>query len=182
MFCEWRAVCTPNTAPGVVKVDTGTSYRSYYFTADFINDEGMAVAFLPATMRFAWRFRSKDIYRRTRANDVREFNAKVSLTNFQRDPWDDACSVGFLCLDAVKADDLDYYIHSRSSRKNFMYYIKLFKRLSAVLRAEEEQEKPYRQKLIRALVDGNIGTKTNRAEIVDKTVITPGGRTKRSAA
>lgn len=62
-----------------------------------------------------------------------------------------------------------------------MYYIKLFKRLSAVLRAEEEQEKPYRQKLIRALVDGNIGTKTNRAEIVDKTVIT-GGRTKRSAA
>ncbi|MFW8253936.1 hypothetical protein, partial [Klebsiella pneumoniae] len=49
---------------------------------------------------------------------------------------------------------------------------KLFKRLSAVLRAEEEQEKPYRQKLIRALVDGNIGTKTNRAEIVDKTVIT----------
>ncbi|MEW7002505.1 hypothetical protein M5585_31965 (plasmid) [Serratia ureilytica] len=53
-----------------------------------------------------------------------------------------------------------------------MYYIKLFKRLSAVLRAEEEQEKPYRQKLIRALVDGNIGTKTNRAEIVDKTVIT----------
>lgn len=114
---------------------------------------------LPATMRFAWRFRSKDIFRRTRANDVREFNAKVSLTNFQRDPWDDACSVGFLCLDAVKADDLDYYIHSRSSRKNFMYYIKLFKRLSAVLRVEEEQEKPYRQKLIRALVDGNIGTK-----------------------
>ncbi|MFK9883024.1 hypothetical protein ACJEQ9_51745, partial [Klebsiella pneumoniae] len=35
VFCEWRAVCTPNTAPGVVKVDTGTSYRSYYFTADF---------------------------------------------------------------------------------------------------------------------------------------------------
>lgn len=118
----------------------------------------------------------KDIYRRTRANDVREFNAKVSLTNFQRDPWDDACSVGFLCLDAVKADDLDYYIHSRSSRKNFMYYIKLFKRLSAVLRTEEEQEMPYRQKLIRALVDGNIGTKANRAEIVDKTVITAGGQ------
>lgn len=57
-----------------------------------------------------------------------------------------------------------------------MYYIKLFKRLSAVLRTEEVQEMPYRQKLIRALVDGNIGTKANRAEIVDKTVITAGGQ------
>ncbi len=182
VFCEWRAVCTPNTAPGVVKVDTGTSYRSYYFTADFINDEGMAVAFLPATMRFAWRFRSKDIYRRTRANDVREFNAKVSSLIFSVIRGMTPAAWDSLCLDAVKADDLDYYIHSRSSRKNFMYYIKLFKRLSAVLRAEEEQEKPYRQKLIRALVDGNIGTKTNRAEIVDKTVITPAGGQKRSAA
>ncbi|HBX9788104.1 TPA: hypothetical protein P7484_003579 [Klebsiella pneumoniae] len=172
VFCEWRAVCTPNTAPGVVKVDTGTSYRSYYFTADFINDEGMAVAFTRNNEICVEVPVKKDIYRRTRANDVREFNAKVSLTNFQRDPWDDASSVGFLCLDAVKADDLDYYIHSRSSRRNFMYYIKLFKRLSAVLRTEEVQEMPYRQKLIRALVDGNIGTKANRAEIVDKTVIT----------
>lgn len=155
-----------------MKVDTGTSYRSYYFTADFINDEGMAVAFTRNNEICVEVPVKKDIYRRTRANDVREFNAKVSLTNFQRDPWDDASSVGFLCLDAVKADDLDYYIHSRSSRRNFMYYIKLFKRLSAVLRTEEVQEMPYRQKLIRALVDGNIGTKANRAEIVDKTVIT----------
>lgn len=172
VFCEWRAVCTPNTAPGVVKVDTGSSYRSYYFTADFINDEGMAVACTRNNEICVEVPVKKDIYRRNRRNDVREFNAKVSLSNFVHDPWDDANSVGFLCLDAVKADDLDYYIHSRPSRKNFMYYIKLFKRLSAVLRAEEEQEMPYRQKLLRALVDGNIGTKANRAEIVDKTVIT----------
>lgn len=171
VFCEWRAVCTPNTAPGVVKVDTGSSYRSYYFTADFINDEGMAVACTRNNEICVEVPVKKDIFRRNRSNDVREFNAKVSLTNFQRDPWDDANSVGFLCLDAVKADDLDYYIHSRSSRRNFMYYIKLFKRLSAVLRAEEELEMPYRQKLLRALVDGNIGTKANRAEIVDKTII-----------
>ncbi|MBL1998478.1 hypothetical protein ELI65_30450, partial [Klebsiella pneumoniae] len=76
------AVCTPNTAPGVVKVDTGTSYRSYYFTADFIDDEGKAVAFTRNNEICVEVPVKKDIYRRTRANDVREFNAKVSLTNF----------------------------------------------------------------------------------------------------
>lgn len=172
VFCEWRTVCNPKTAPGATKPDTGSSYRgSYYFTADFINDEGMAVAYTRNNEICVDVPVKKDIYRRKRPNDVREFNAKVSLTNFKRDVWEDSSSVGYLCLDAVKADDLDYYIHSRPSRKGFMYFIKLFKRLSAVLRKEEEHEQPYRQKLLRALVDGNIGTKENRAEIVDKTII-----------
>lgn len=173
VFCEWRTICNPSTAPGVTKRDTIPNYRdSYYFTADFIDDEGMAVAYTRNNEICVDVPVKKDVYRRLRENDVREFHAKVSLTSFVRGDWEESSSVGYLCLDAVKADDLDYYIHSRPSRKGFMYFIKLFKHLSAVLRKEEEHEQPYRQKLLRALVDGNIGTKANRADIVDKTIIT----------
>ncbi len=43
---------------------------------------------------------------------------------------------GFLCLDNVSLEDLDYYMHSRANRKNYLSYIQLFSEARRLLASE----------------------------------------------
>lgn len=96
----------------------------------------------------------------------RKFDASVNLSAARRD-----YDFGFLVLDAVKASELDYYIHNRTERVNHVHYIRLFKHAAEYLRQEEQKEKQPRAEMMRALVDGGIATGDEATEIIDKAVI-----------
>lgn len=61
------------------------------------------------------------------------------------------------CMDTIKAEELEWYIHRRKFRSNHLFYIRFFKMALNYIRAEREAEEPYRQMLSQALADGNIG-------------------------
>lgn len=97
----------------------------------------------------------------------RTFDASVNLSAYKTEYH----GFGFLVLDAVKAEELDYYIHSRIERVNHVSYIRLFKHAAQYLRREEEHEKKPRAAMLKALEDGGIAHGDEALEIVDKAVI-----------
>ncbi len=65
-------------------------------------------------------------------------------------------SMGWLCLDLVKASDVDYYMESRINRRAFASYIPLFGAVREYLRADEAATKPFRDAVVAAAVEGRL--------------------------
>lgn len=80
------------------------------------------------------------------------FNARVELNH----PRLDQSRPGFLCLDAVEADDLEWYIHNRHARVRHIRFIQLFKACAAQLRQEREEERATRDYLVRSLREAGV--------------------------
>jgi hypothetical protein len=156
---RWREVMTPESAPGVV------SYGERYdrFTADPIKSFGVTTAFREGNDIMIKVPVKKSTYR-----SDREYNAKVNLSAFLKNH---GRAVGFLVLDAVKADDLEAYIYDRNSREHFVEYLRLFKSAINELRKDEQHEAPIRKAMLKALTDGNIATGRKAADIIDQAVI-----------
>lgn len=81
-----------------------------------------------------------------------EFNARVSLTKALAD----SLQPGMLCLDAVSAADLEWYIHDRSSRIRHITYMRLFKQAAEALREEEAAEQDVRDYLRQSALDAGL--------------------------
>ena len=167
VFCEWRQVVNPVTAPGAAKDDSGNGYRGHSFTVDFVKSRSTSVAYQKNEEIYVDVPVVQHTYSRNAKSDKREFNAKVCLSKFRTSD-----SLGYLCLDTVKSADLEYYIHNRRIRANHLYYIRLFKELAALLKLEETHEEQYRSKMLAALNAGNIGDENDRVAAVDKTIQT----------
>jgi hypothetical protein len=138
----WNVVMTSKTAPGAVESIKTRDYHHYdSFTADLKEKHGVRIVYKDGkdlcikvpVKKSSWR-------------STRDFDARVALNLFA-----DKDEYGFLVLDAVKADELDYYIHNRAERKHFLGYIRLFKRAVAYLREEEQRQAKTRQSLIEAV-------------------------------
>lgn len=155
----WSQVMTPESAPGCVT--WGDRYNRW--TAEPLKKWGVTTAFREGNDIMIKVPAKKSTWR-----SDREFNAKVNLSAFlkNRDR-----SVGFLVLDAVKADDLEAYIHDRTSREDFVNYIRLFKVAVNHLRKDEQHEAPIRKAMLKALTDGNIATGQRASDIIDQAVI-----------
>lgn len=163
VICKWNDVGNSDTAPAIYKP---ASYRS---TSD--RDRQMATPLNNFDVVIAFRD-GKDIFAKCAveryaysSGEEKKFDAKVNLSKYKR--WG-SYSVGFLCLDAVKADELEYYVYNRTNRRNFLSYIRLFKIAVAHLREEEKAEVTTRTKLRKALREGGI---ENRNDAIDKAVI-----------
>ena len=82
-----------------------------------------------------------------------EFTARVNLRAYKEAKEE---AYGYLCLDAVTADELDRYIYDRESRVGHVGYIRLFKLASAALRKEEHAEEASRAYLKESAVQAGI--------------------------
>jgi hypothetical protein len=93
------------------------------------------------------------------------FNARVSLTKAERD-----ADFPYLCLDAVKATDVEAYVFDRASRVRHIEYMRLLKTAAASLREEERLEAPARAYMRQALLDGKVATEANADDLVAESV------------
>lgn len=161
----WRHCMTRRSAPGVFRKesqwDRSDPGRQYHPVDPFsvkvtFRDGKDIMVKVPVKGELVTEFKD------------REFEASVNLSITDDE---DRGTFSFLVLDAVKPDDLDYYIHSRIERENHVAYIRLFKHAIAYLREEAKGEAKPRAAMIQALADGGIAHGDDAAEIVDKAVI-----------
>lgn len=73
---------------------------------------------------------------------------------------------GYLCLDDVEAEELEWYIHNRQSRVRHIKYIRLFKACLESLRKEAKREAPTREYLANALNEAGLTSTEEAGEIV----------------
>lgn len=92
------------------------------------------------------------------------FKARTDLTVALKEN-DEA--VGFLCLDAVRAEELEWYVKNRESRINHIGYIRMFKAAAETLRREEVVEAPARAWLRNAFLDAGVAMAGNVDQVVD---------------
>jgi hypothetical protein len=156
-ICKWDDVMNSDTAPGVIKPSYSGRDRRL---ADPVEKYGVKVAYREG----------KDIFVKCRAkrnswNSSAEFDASVNLSKFKH------YKTGFICLDAVKADELEWYVFDRKNRARFFDYIRVFKTAIKYLRQEEKQEAPTRAKLAKALQDGKVASAEDAARAIDTAVI-----------
>lgn len=164
VLCNYRALINHHTAPGVVKEReysrNNISYEQLYHPSkdhevhivrkkgnDFIVD-------VPVSGRAV-----------STGNRI-EFNSAVNLSKYHDD------RLGYLCLDDVDPEDLQWYINNRSVRGDFLRYMRVFKLCVKNLMKEREAEKPSRDLLTKALLDGKIAsTPEDAAVIANKAII-----------
>jgi len=163
VMAMWRDVMNSTTAPGAVKYNDRSRDGRDYMIAELKQKHGVDIAirmgkeiFIKAPVKaHSWR-----------SGQDREFNANVNLSKF-----DSGYRFGYICLDAVKADELEYYILDREARTQHLDYVRLFKAAVNYLRAEEKEEAGIRKELTEALSLGNVATGEKAEQIVDTTVM-----------
>lgn len=161
VMCMWRDVMNPDTAPGAVKY--GDDYR-HRWLAHPRKSFSLAVAFKEGEYICV-----KAPVRRDYGDA--EFEAKVFLTSRKGEGERHRADEGYLVLDAVKADELETYIHDRESRKDWLAYVRLFKAAVNHLREEEKQEAEAREAMRKAMADGGVGDPGRAGSLIDQAVV-----------
>lgn len=151
---------TSKTAPSCIKVHYGSSRDWEESIADPLTDSETKIVFKDGpdlcieveVKRKTWR-------------DVKRplFNARVNLLAADS-------SFGFLCLDAVSADDLEWFIHNRASRVQGVAFLRLFKRAAAAIRAEESTEASSRAWMTSAVIEAGLADSAGAAALVGDAV------------
>lgn len=166
VLCNWAALLTPDSAPGVCKGDS--DYRSRR-KVDVLEGAGVKIAFKD----------DKDICVQVRVTRDRasrdgsqEFQARVSLTGHRPNAWDGVSEeMPYLVLDAVEPSELRWYIHHRPTRGSQLVYIRLFKRALAFVEQELVQQQDARQKLRAALLEAQLVEPAQCDDVVNRAVL-----------
>ena len=168
VICMWKDVMNSDTAPGVVKYNwrRGANREGRdEWVSQPLSSHDVSIAFRMGKEIFVKCPVKHSFYKRHEGEQEREFDANVNLSKFKE------YKTGYIVLDAIKADDLEWYIFDRSSRQGYADYIRLFKRAVEYLRREEEEEKETRAMLRKALEDGKIATDDEATQTIDQAVI-----------
>lgn len=166
VICMWHDIMNHHTAPGVVKYNwRSTANNKEYWNGETTETYGVKIAYREGKHIFVKCPIKHDVYGRYVENHTRLFNASVNLSKYEH--WD----IGYICLDAVKADELEWYVYDRTNRSNFLSYIRLFKFAVKYLRNEEKQEAATRAKLAKALADGGVAAGKEADKAIDLAVI-----------
>ena len=94
----------------------------------------------------------------------RAFNARVEIDPRQYG------EMSFLCLDAVEATDIDYYLNNRETRQRYIEYAKALLAAKAVVARDLEKEKPAREAIENALKDGGIELSVRETKLVGELI------------
>lgn len=168
VLCNWRELMNPMTAPSCCQVNE-RSDRGYWLNFEPKHDRDICIAYRDSESICV------DITvsgQNRRAPGARTFNAKVNITAF-KDGYYTYTDQPYLCLDAVRIEELQWYIHHRASRQNHLEYIRFFKAAARFIEAEATFEASARAKLTKALLDGGIVGDMHAAEnLVQKAVMT----------
>ncbi len=161
VLCNWNEVMNLATAPGVCKEDRG--YSGFFRSASPKDSYNVVVG----TRQGADTIVEIPV---TRYSNDSVFNCKVNLSKFRYDRSEDT-QLAFLCLDAVKPADLEWYIQRRVYRDDHLFYIRFFKLALKFISNELEEERPHRQFLLNALNEGSVGSTENHSSLIDQCVI-----------
>ena len=167
VLCNWFEVMNPTTAPSACKEEHGRD--STYIERRY----------KPANTRdvvIASRDRDSicvDVevsgYSYT-SHGNRTFKSKVNLSKFKDGHWD-YTDLPFLCLDAVRPEELHWYIHNRNTRKDQLSYIRFFKEALKYIQQDLKSEGDTRQRMAKALTEGNIADGDEAETIINEAVI-----------
>lgn len=166
VLCNWHEVMNPDTAPGACKEERGRSSGFDRRYSPKINME-VAIAYREGDSICVDAEVSGYSYS---ASGQRNFNCKVNLSKFKNGHWE-YTDQPFLCLDAVRPEELHWYIHNRDERRNHLEYIRFFKHALKHIQAELVAESDARQRLSNALAEGNIALGDEADGIIHQAVI-----------
>lgn len=166
VICHWRELMDSTTAPGAVKLrETHHSGRSLQEEVRYRPDN----KYDTVIARKKGKSLVVDIPVKATIwsnNPDRTFNCLVNLSEYKGN------TVGYLCLDDVDPEDLQWYINARSVRGDFLQYMQTFKAAVKYLREERERETESRQWLSDMLMDGKIvSTPADAMDVVNRAVI-----------
>ena len=167
VLCNWVELMNPDTAPGACKPERGSTGSG--FDRRYRPKERMSVAVAYKDGASVCVDVEVSGYSYSSHGD-RTFNCKVNLSKFQNGGWK-YTDLPFLCLDAVDPADLHGYIHHRGSRKDHLSFIRFFKEALRFIRREREEEQDTRQRMAKALSDGNVAAAADQDSIIDQAVI-----------
>lgn len=167
VLCHWRVLMDPDTAPSACKAlhhGLREGVERHYGPA-----HDMSVAIVKRSGDTLCVSVPVSGYSYS-TSSTREFNCLVNITRFIPYRWNEDADLGFLCLDAVRPEEVHWYIHNRFARRDHMTYIRFFKQALKHLLLEQDAEAPTRQKMAAALQEGGIGTEATRNDIIQQTI------------
>lgn len=144
VLCHWRELMNPDSAPAACKVSGRDSY-SYHHT--YLPEHSISLAV--AQQRGDEIGVSAPVSGTGYAYRERSFQCKVSITRYERSSWSEKESLGWLCLDAVSPEELDYYMRSRQGRARHLFYIRFFKHALKLLGEERASQAPTREAMLK---------------------------------
>ncbi len=166
VLCKWSEVMNPDTAPGACRRDSslGRGFDRKYLPKELMSvaiayRSGSSICVDTEVSGYSYSIHSE-----------RAFNCKVNLTKFHDGHWS-YTDQPYLCLDAVRPEDLHWYIHHRDTRADHISYIRFFKNALRHIQQERQDEQDTRRRLLQALADGNVAAPDEREEIIHQTVI-----------
>lgn len=159
VFCYHYNLLSPDTAPAVMRKKSSGSHEFVDTYAEPVNAAEELIAYKDGHSIAVDVQVKRTTYGESRGSI---FNAKVNLT---------VASKGFLCLDRVSPEDLEYYIYNREARVEHIGYLRNFKRIAAFLKMEREDEAEARKYLTTSIIDAGLASKDAAAGLVEDSVV-----------
>lgn len=163
VLCAYDRLLTPESAPACVRHDTRQQYRSLRWLAEPRRHFGEHVVYADKGELCVSVRVKRDSWRELK---YPEFDARVSLTAALKSD----AALSFLCLDAVRAEELEWYVHNRQSRVRHVEFIRLFKKTAAALREEAKAESSARDYLSSAIAGAGLAQGTALTDLIDTAV------------
>ena len=157
VLCYHNDLITPRTAPSCEKLDSDGRCVNTYARPLRESEELICYKDGPELC--------VEVEARRERSDGR-FNARVSLTQALKER-----APGFLCLDGVTADGLDWYVSNRRARIHHLDYLRLFKRAVAALRKEEAAEAPASAYLRESALQAGLLTAGEENAALDRSIV-----------
>lgn len=167
VVCQWQRIMDPETAPGATEWERnkhGDRVKFRYspderIGFDVVRKKGNDLTVSVACHYSGWR-------------EVARKNADMTVSVAAAAKRNSSWMPGILCLDAMKAADLDYYINSRRQREHYANYLDLFVSARNRLRIEEAEAAPFVAAVRAALDAGGISgrVKATKDATVDELI------------
>jgi|GEM_PF-1307258 len=165
VLCNWHELMNPNTAPGACKpYGRGEGFDRRYSPENNID---VAIVYKDGDSLCVDIEVSGNTYS---SGETRRFKCKVNLSKFESSKYDYE-DQPFLCLDAVRPSELHWYIHNRDNRRQHLSYIRFFKKAHQFVQQELATQQDTRERLAKALADGNIASGDEAQDIIAQAVI-----------
>ena len=165
VLCRWHTLMDPVTAPGACFRDSSRRGFDRRYTSD--HNLELAIAYREGESICVDAEVSGYSYS---THKDRRFNCKVDLTAYRED-YDYDEPLAYLCLDAVRPEEIAAYMASRATRRDHVYYIRFFKQALAHLQAERAAEALAREALLEALETAKLASGKAALELIDRAVI-----------
>lgn len=150
VLCRWKTLMTAQTCPGAVTEVYGRERSHVEVRYKPVKEYGVAIAYARgAALRV--RVAVKGESWRSREVKMREFDAQVDLTKFRSEG-----RLGYICLDTVTVEEINYYIYSRQDRREYVKYVPLLMEARRELERDAVQESSMRVELLSALTAAKI--------------------------